>query len=152
MHPHTSAHWLRGYLILLLRSATHATTVSMCFRLSQAVRSVNDTWMFGEPPAWRVQLQCCSDNRWRAIRELQLHSPGAAFQYPREVTTRSTSVLKMMFDVKCWAAPSCLLQRGCACKFPAPNPGEVSHLPAPHFKFQPEASKRSNERCAKHSR
>jgi hypothetical protein len=29
-------------------------------------------------------------------------------------------VLKMMFDVKCWAAPSCLLQRGCACKFPAP--------------------------------
>lgn len=28
------------------------------------------------------------------------------------------------------------------------EPGGVSHLPAPHFKFQPEASKRPNERHA----
>lgn len=31
------------------------------------------------------------------------------------------------------------------------EPGIVSHLPAPHFEFQPEASERSNERPGRHS-
>lgn len=61
------------------------------------------------------------------------------FQYTREVTTTSGSVSKMMFDVRCRElSPRGLLLRGCAV---LPNPGawDVSPLPAPHFKSQPEA-------------
>lgn len=118
-HPRTSAHaLLRDHLSLLLMLATHAKLVLTSSGIIGAVCSLPDARCFSSRQPGACGCDVARAIRGRAIKELRLHSRGAALQYSQDVTTAGGSVLMLMFDAKCWArqgrTPSCSAQRGCA--------------------------------------